>query len=465
MVQLFKKNDHTLSGNLKKPNAKKGKTTRAEAPYPYPLHKVVCENDYKAVAAILKADKQQYSRASDRRVNQQDIQQYFPIHWAVSKKFSYKSGNEAKNNIAILKLLLHHYQSNQVDKDNKTILHWAVYNEHLNGVKVILEFLSKKFSNVIHQHDNNGLTALHYAVDFNEQGKYSAKQLEILQEILQYSGRHINTTDRNGMTVLHWAVANNNQNAVEAVVNYAKRILPQAAAKTFIQRKTAINPKTGIGACTAIYWTVNPEHSEENEESTRETSLQIFQFLLPEYNINDQDNQGNTLAQWAAVLGRKDILKVLIAQDADLTIQDKRGRTVLHATLEAIDNARAKQEQAIKTQDFKEMQKICTLIKSLTHQSIVSPSNPKTLVIVQYHTGEDDSILTQLLSLPHARAGLYKSDIKGLTPPNLERKYKLFQEPIAAANQKTSRVKTKKRPYDDRQSNTNMIPFKKRIIQ
>lgn len=53
-------------------------------------------------------------------------------------------------------------------------------------------------------------------------GNIGAKQLEILQEILQYSGRHINTTDRNGMTVLHWAMANNNQKAIEAVVNYAK---------------------------------------------------------------------------------------------------------------------------------------------------------------------------------------------------------------------------------------------------
>ncbi|MEF2232758.1 ankyrin repeat domain-containing protein [Candidatus Cardinium sp. TP] len=180
---------------------------------------------------------------------------------------------------------------------------------------------------------------------------------------------------------------------------------------------------------------MNPEHAEGDEQSARETSLQIFQFLLPEYNINDQDNQGNTLVQWAAVLDRKDILKVLIAQGADLTIQDKRGRTVLHATLEAIANTRAKQAQAIKTQDFKEMQKNCTFIKYLTHQSIVSPAHPKTLVLVQYHTGEDDSILTQLLNLPRAKVGFYKSDIKGLTPPNLERKDKLFQEPIAASNQ------------------------------
>ncbi|MEF2228852.1 MAG: ankyrin repeat domain-containing protein [Candidatus Cardinium sp.] len=176
----------------------------------------------KRLPLYIRADKQQYSHAPDRQANQQDTQQYFPILWAVSKKFSYKSGNEAKKNIAILKLLLHHYQSNQVDKDNKTVLHWAVYNKHHNAVKVILEFLSKKFTNAMHQQDNNGLTALHYAVDFNEQGKYRAKQLEILQEILQYSGRHINTTDRNGMTVLHWAMANNNQKAIEAVVNYAK---------------------------------------------------------------------------------------------------------------------------------------------------------------------------------------------------------------------------------------------------
>lgn len=352
----------------------------------YSLHTAVCKTAVKWVLAILAQDNLVHEGKKDdpdMQVNRRDKHGYLPIHWAVSKNFSSTTDKKVKDNISILKLLLQYPNSNQACRDGKTVLHWAVWSRHLKAVNIILKYFKnyrKKFLHFLQQKDNDSFTALHYAVDRDEKGNYTETDLKILQTLLEYSGVHIDTQDNNGMTILHWAVANNNLEAVKAILKHAKATMPYEDYKEFVQKKTFINQQPKEGSCPAIYWAISTGYEEEEEEDIqlfRTTSLKIFNLLLhtvpihDAYGINYQDHQGYTMAHWAVVQGRDDILQVLIKHNADLSLKDNKGYTIS---------------------------------KTLT-QAIAAAYNRKKWRLIEHLTKRDDSILNQLSSLASSKKG------------------------------------------------------------
>ncbi|UWW96506.1 MAG: ankyrin repeat domain-containing protein [Candidatus Cardinium sp.] len=190
----------------------------------YPLHTAVSQNELIKVQIILNEDKLKYKN-TDRpciRVNQTDNEGYLPIHWALNKKFSYKTGRAADNNLKILKLLLKYPNSSQGDKQKMTVLHWATKNNLPNSVALILEQYRNKLPDFINQKDQDGLTALHYAVDKDEKEEYRKKRIQILNTLLNDPKVQITKIDKDGKTALHQAVINNNLEAVEAILEYCR---------------------------------------------------------------------------------------------------------------------------------------------------------------------------------------------------------------------------------------------------
>ncbi|WP_419241438.1 ankyrin repeat domain-containing protein [Cardinium endosymbiont of Nabis limbatus] len=309
----------------------------------YSLHNATSKNEILRVQIMLNQDYLEVQckniDQSDMRVNTKDDQGYLPIHWAVSKKFSNKRGRYAQTNLKILELLLPYPSSYQGDKEGMTILHYAVKNQLPESVKQILKHFRKQLPSFINQKDKNGFTALHYAVDkdTDKNKNYTEAHLKILHTLLQDAGIDIMETDNDGQSALHWAVANNNLEAVKALYEYAKSKFP-LSYKDFINMKTFINPKTNIGGCPAIYWTTSPECPPEDAQASRAISLEIFKLLLPEWEMNNTDNQGQTLAHWIARRSRNDMLKELIKRNKnfDPNMQDNQGYTILRTTIAAI---------------------------------------------------------------------------------------------------------------------------------
>ncbi|TSJ80535.1 MAG: ankyrin repeat domain-containing protein [Candidatus Cardinium sp.] len=118
--------------------------------------------------------------------------------------------------------------------------------------------------------------------------------------------------------------------------------------------------------------------------------------------MGEQDSQGNTIAHWIVARGRNDMLKVLIEYKVDLNIEGKKGETILHAMITAMDYAITKGDS----------------------------------LLMQYLYYKKDSILNQLLSLPPSRIDFNKEDQFEYTPLALALKLNLYKEIIEKLKEK-----------------------------
>ncbi|WP_243018239.1 MULTISPECIES: ankyrin repeat domain-containing protein [Candidatus Cardinium] len=316
----------------------------------------------------------------------------------------------------------------------------AVRGNRFNEVEFILNFaqdliddprkrppeLSKEsILNSINNPDKDGYTILHYALDCDASICYQMLALLLECELVD-----IKAADCEGRTILHWAVSSGNLQVVDLILKFAesrflsKNYLPQDH-KDFINMKTKI-AQDGSGGCSAIYWAISPISLPTDKP---ESSLEIFKLLLDISEINGTDNQGYTLGHWAVVQGRNDIFKLLIKYGADLSIQDKKGRTVFHLAIETI--------------------------KDTMHSN---------LDLANHLIDQEDSILDQLVSLPPYRQEWDKKDHNGYSPlALLSDKLKLTLENIKDWKQeKNKKIQTNKRPHIESTEVENCLRLNKK---
>ncbi|WP_243517958.1 MULTISPECIES: ankyrin repeat domain-containing protein [unclassified Candidatus Cardinium] len=311
-------------------------------------------------------------------------------------------------------------------KDVKIMLDLAQYLIN-NPAKKSPKLSKESILNSINNPDKDGYTTLHYALDCDASICY-----EMLKLLLKCNLVNIKAADCEGRTILHWAVASGNLQAVKLILASAQsRFLPQNYLpqdyqdyKDFINMKTKI-AKDGSGGCSAIYWAISPISLPTDK---LEDSLKIFKLLVDISEINGTDNQGYTLSHWAVVQGCSNILSILIKDGADLSIQDKKGRTVFHLAIETIKD----------TMD-------------------------SNLHLANHLIDQKDSIFDQLVSLPQYRQEWDKKDHNGYSPLELLDKLALtLQDFKDWKREKNKKSQTNKRPHINSTKVENCLRFNKK---
>jgi ankyrin repeat protein len=87
-------------------------------------------------------------------------------------------------------------------------------------------------------------------------------------------------------------------------------------ARLLLEHGADVNIKNIPSGCSAIVWAATEGH-------TRLTCLLMDKLT----DINEKDNNGNTVLMWAAINGRTEIVHMLLDNGADMTIKNESGRT------------------------------------------------------------------------------------------------------------------------------------------
>ena len=82
--------------------------------------------------------------------------------------------------------------------------------------------------------------------------------------------------------------------------------------------KTALVKKTDANGLTPLHWAVARNHAN-----------MVKLLLAQKADVNAQDKNGSTPLHWAAAGGLPDMAELLFTYNADVNIQDTKGRTAL----------------------------------------------------------------------------------------------------------------------------------------
>eukprot|EP00041_Stephanoeca_diplocostata_P035225 m.1233155 g.1233155 ORF g.1233155 m.1233155 type:complete len:1363 (-) comp24662_c0_seq3:2940-7028(-) len=214
------------------------------------------------------------------------------------------------------------------DHDGRTALLWASYYGHYDVTRFLLRTDPTLASHV----GPDGRTAVHWAVKhpaprcLDALLRASPPELLSLQDcekqtalhwaVLCHNSEHIvrllkagcdpHITDELGRTALHYAVVNNSQTCMRALLDAAGPSL--------------INIADGKGR-TALHLAI-----------AKRKSIDAVLLLLSygAVDVDASDFRQTTPLHWAAVCGRSDICKVLVARGAHLDYRDASGMTPLH---------------------------------------------------------------------------------------------------------------------------------------
>ncbi|OCT87363.1 hypothetical protein XELAEV_18021062mg [Xenopus laevis] len=184
-----------------------------------------------------------------------------------------------------IKQLIKKQDVNQLDKENRTPLHIACANGHLDAVKLLLESKSK-----LNLCDNDSRSPLLKAIQCQQESCAIA--------LLEHNADP-NLVDINGNAALHLA-------ALIPSVSIAKQLLEHGA------NINAINKE----GCTPLILAV----TESNEE--------MVEFLLKEgSDINACDRSGRTSLMISSNNGQNNLVRMLLQHEADINMKDEKGWT------------------------------------------------------------------------------------------------------------------------------------------
>ncbi|XP_018108056.1 ankyrin repeat domain-containing protein 26 isoform X2 [Xenopus laevis] len=187
--------------------------------------------------------------------------------------------------VSKIKQLIKKQDTNQLDKENRTPLHIACANGHLDAVKLLLESKSK-----LNLCDNDNRSPLLKAIQC---------QQESCAAVLLEHNADPNLVDINGNAALHLA-------ALIPSVSIAKQLLEHGAN---------INATNKEG-CTPLILAV----TENNDE--------IVEFLLKEgADVNACDRSGRTSLMISSNNGQNNLVRMLLQHEADINIKDEKGWT------------------------------------------------------------------------------------------------------------------------------------------
>lgn len=215
---------------------------------------------------------------------------------------------------------------NKQDEEGKSPLMYAVTNNQLAGVELLLRFKAK-----VNHTDNSGQTALHLAsvngftpilralldngakpTPKDHNGRIplhlatGCKDTKCLNALLRTSPRnHANLQDKDGMAALHWAGFHKRPNHTKALLAVNAR-----------------EDQMDTDQKTPLHW------------AAQNGSPMCVSLLLDSKSaalINNRDKDGNSCLHLAAAGGHHNVLKVLArVPTIDLNMPDNNGRTALH---------------------------------------------------------------------------------------------------------------------------------------
>merc|ERR1712126_36143 len=187
-----------------------------------------------------------------------------------------------------------------VDDDSWSMLHWAVRNDTIEAVKLLLN-ISRLDVNIV---NNIGETALHWAVKFS-------KKIETLKLLLNVSNIDVNIVNNYGQTAWHRALIDNNIEAFKLLLNVSN---------------IDVNVVDSRGQ-TALHWAVT--------RSIEALKLLLSHPSLTALTLNQKDkSDGATpvmlaLKYYECGRTRLEHLAVLVADPrVDLDTTDKDGRSL-----------------------------------------------------------------------------------------------------------------------------------------
>ncbi|XP_073475918.1 ankyrin repeat domain-containing protein 26 isoform X1 [Aquarana catesbeiana] len=184
-----------------------------------------------------------------------------------------------------IRQLLHKQDINQVDKENRTPLHLACANGHLDAVKLLVESKAK-----LNLCDNDSRTPLFKSIQC---------QHEHCATVLLEHNADPNVVDVNGNSALHLAA-----------------LIPSLAiANQLLEHGASINT-VNKDSCTPLVLAATENHQE------------MVEFLIKEgADVNSKDKNGRTSLMVAAGNGQISLVKYLLQNNADIFVKDETGWT------------------------------------------------------------------------------------------------------------------------------------------
>lgn len=157
-----------------------------------------------------------------------------------------------------------------------------------------------------------GKTALMYAAqNGDEDGK-------CLSTLLSRPEIDINARDKNGRTALDYLNANTS--------------LSQEEKNTLTTRFKVLGGRTGaeIDQGHHAFRSAAQQGNTEGLHNLLQTTYKVAGRVVPTYDINSVDGNGNTALTLAAANGHSDVVKMLIDSNANVNLASKSGNTPLH---------------------------------------------------------------------------------------------------------------------------------------
>eukprot|EP00941_MAST-03F_sp_MAST-3F-sp1_P002818 g2818.t1 len=286
----------------------------------------------------------------------------------------YKDGRTAliiaaqKGYVEVAKLLLNSGDASIRLKDSsgKTALHWAASQGHSEVVR----FLVSKDVNLVEIKDDQRRTAHDIAVarGHMECAKIIASAANIAKDLKERQSHQLILAIKEGRTndamnfIQEGADINARSTESHTALHCAILAGNEALALVLIHKKDIIcNAKDAHGATALLFASTRgkPEivdallRKEANCELAYEDGrtplisacqqgyVTIVQMLvdLGKANVDVQDDSGKSALHWAAALGRLDIVKKLYEYNADVTLQDKKGRLAVDLAIKKKRNS------------------------------------------------------------------------------------------------------------------------------
>lgn len=224
------------------------------------------------------------------------------------------------------------------DSEGNTIFHHAARQKH--NLDIIQFFLNSKYSSLIHESNNQGVTALHYAARDGD---------EEMMHILLEMGLDPLKKDHRGYTILHYAVEGGNEDTTLFIIDKNKNFQDLMWQVTD-EGKTAFHLaadkmsfkvldkflEAGMAVDSTDYEGNSPLYLAAASYSWT-SGVNVNFFMSRNANPHLLNHQKQSVLHIAAQLGINKLIPILIHSHnllEDLSLQDSKGNTPVHIAIQ-----------------------------------------------------------------------------------------------------------------------------------